>query len=285
MIEPYLDSLVAQGKSAATLRTYRTQLNLFARWLDEKGYENDLTKVSQVDVADYRQHLADKGRLPRSINTALASIDAFYNWLHEEGRIPFNPAARVKRAKQVNEPPKWLTRSERARLIRTAEHEKDMRNTVLVLTCLLAGLRASEVCDLKHEDIIIGERKGSIVVRNGKGSKRRVVPIERDLREWLAKYMTERHVSGEWLFPSQRGERLTYDGLHAVCVTVGDRAKIDGLTPHTLRHTFGHELASRGVPLQVIATLMGHDSINTTMIYTTPGADELQAAVDKLSYT
>ena len=222
MIDAYLDSLAAQGKSPATLRTYRTQLGLFARWLVQKEYGDDLTEVSQVDVADYRQHLTEAGRLPRSINTALASIEAFYSWMHAEGRVASNPASRVQRARQVSEPPKWLTRSERARLIRAAERERDMRNTVIILTLLMSGLRASELCDLKHQDIQISERKGSIVVRNGKGAKRRVVPIERDLRDWLGRYMAERHISGEWLFPSQRGEQLTYDGLHSVCSVVGE---------------------------------------------------------------
>lgn len=285
MIDAYLDSLQAQGKSTATIKTYRTQLSLFFRWLEGKGYESNPKEITQFDIADYRNHLQEQGRLPRTVNTALAAIEAFCKWLVDEGHITFNPADRVKRIKQVTEPPKWLTRSERARLLRVAEREKDMRNTVLVLTLLMSGLRASELVNLKHDDIIIGERKGSIVVRHGKGNKRRTVPIERDLRNWLGKYITEVHPTGEWLFPSQRGERLTYDGLHSLCRNIGEKAKIDGLTPHMLRHTFGHELASRDVPLQVIASLMGHDSINTTMIYTTPGTDELQAAVDKLSYT
>lgn len=284
MMAEYLNSLPAQGKSPQTVRTYAVQLNKFTAWRIMNGYGNDPKDITAVEVAEYRNYLQEQGRLPNTVNTALASVEAFCRWMADEGHIQYNPARKVKRAAQVVEPPKWLTKSERARLIRAAEKEKDIRNTAIILTLLHAGLRASELCGLEHDDVLISDRKGSIVA-HGKGNKRRVVPIEKDLRYWLGKYMTERHVAGEWLFPSQRGEHLTYAGLYELCQTMGKKAGIDGLTPHMLRHTFGHELAVRGVPIQTIAVLMGHEQLEHTMIYIKPGSEELQSAVDKLSYT
>jgi len=280
-----LTGLVAQGKSPATIKTYRLQVTQFMKWLSDKGYTDNPQEITMMDVAEYRNYLQGQGKLPRTVNTALASIQVFCQWMYLEGHIDNNPAEKVKRVEQVEDPPKWLDRNERARFIRTVEREKDMRNTVIMLIFLLSGLRASELCNLKHDDILISERKGEIIVRTGKGNKRRVVPIERDLRYWLGKYMTERHIGGQWLFASQRGEQLTYAGVYQLCESIGIKAKIEGLTPHVLRHTYGHDLAVKGVPVQLIAKLMGHRKIENTMIYIAPGKDELQAAVDNLSYT
>lgn len=280
-----MTGLVAQGKSPATIKTYRLQVTQFMKWLSDKGYTDNPQEITMMDVAEYRNYLQGQGKLPRTVNTALASIQVFCQWMYLEGHIDNNPAEKVKRVEQVEDPPKWLDRNERARFIRNVEREKDMRNTVIMLIFLLSGLRASELCNLKHDDILISERKGEIIVRTGKGNKRRVVPIERDLRYWLGKYMTERHIGGQWLFASQRGEQLTYAGVYQLCESIGIKAKIEGLTPHVLRHTYGHDLAVKGVPVQLIAKLMGHRKIENTMIYIAPGKDELQAAVDNLSYT
>lgn len=285
MTDDFITSLKSQGKSLATIKTYNLQLKKFFLWLETKEYSSNPQDITSFDLVDYRNYLQEQNALPSSINTALAVIKSFYQWAKEEGYVTNNPAGRVKRVEQVVAPPKWLERSEKARLIRTVENEKDIRNIVIVLVLLLAGLRASELCDLKHDDIILSERKGEIVIRKGKGNKRRVVPIEKDLRYWLGKYITEDHIAGEWLFDSQRGEKLTYFGVYRLCETIGIKAKIKGLTPHVLRHTYGHDLASKGVPVQIIATLMGHSKIETTRIYVTPGRNELQSAVDKLSYT
>ena len=285
MVDEYLRSLGTQGKSPATIKTYRTQLNLFLNWLKDNDFCTDPKQITTMDVAEYRNYLQELGRLPATVNTALASIEAFCAWMLEDGHIDHNPAQKVKRVEQVEEPPKWLTRSERAKVIRIAEREKDLRNTAIILTFLLAGLRAAELVNLKHDDIIISERKGEIVVRAGKGNKRRVVPIERDLRACLATYITEWHPAGPWLFDSQRGEQLTYNGVYQLCEAIGKKAGLEELTPHMLRHTFGHDLALKGIAVQTIAKLMGHKKLDTTMIYINPGREELQAAVDKLSYT
>ena len=284
MINKYFENLLAQGKSPATIKTYKSQLGLFFNWMRANEYSDDPTQITKLDVSDYRNYLQEQGKLPRTVNTALASIDALCQWIVGEGHRDHNPCDKVQKVSQVEEPPKWLTRSEKAKLLRVAEREKDMRNKALIFTGLFSGLRASELTNLTHEDIIIGERKGEIVVRAGKGNKRRIVPIERDLRECLGEYIAT-HPLGKWLFSSQRSEKMSYDALYNMCQTCGEKAKIENLTPHMLRHTFGHDLATKGVAIQIIAKLMGHSRLDNTMIYIAPGKEELQAAVDKLSFT
>ncbi|WP_147512974.1 tyrosine-type recombinase/integrase, partial [Brevibacillus massiliensis] len=170
-------------------------------------------------------------------------------------------------------------------VIRTALNEKNKRNGAIILTLLMAGLRAEEMINLRPEDVLISERKGSIVVRAGKGNKRRVVPIPNDLRKCLGEYLVTENATGTWLFRSQRAEQLTYDGLYNLCVSIGKKANVEGLTPHVLRHTYGHDLVASGVRIDIVAKLMGHAKVDTTLIYTQPGEEELQNAVEKISFT
>lgn len=285
MIEKYLVHITGMGKSPATIKTYRTQLTKFFKWMAETGGTEDPREIGTADVSAFRDYLLERDKKPATINTARAVLEAFCAWMVEEGYMGRNPVTKVRKVDQVQEPPKWLTRSERAKLLRVIEKEKDIRNTAIIHVLLFTGIRASELINLKHDDILIKDHKGTLVVRQGKGNKRRTVPIERDTREWLGRYMTDAHPTGEWLFPSQRGERLSYIGLYQLCHVIGDKAGIEGLTPHVLRHTYCHDLITRHVDIGTVAVLAGHSKIETTLLYTKPGAEELQKAVDKLSYT
>lgn len=284
MFDDYLAVLRSQGRSADTIKTYKAQLNKFFKWLVAQNDNVKPEEITAIDAVEYRSYLQEQGKKPATINTALRSIEAYCSWLVEEGRLSHNPLAKVKKIDQVQEVPKWLDKSEKYRLIRTAIHEKDLRNKAIIFTLLLAGLRASELIQLVPEDIVISERKGTITVRSGKGNKRRVVPIPKELRECYSEYLPER-AAATWLIDSQRGEQLTYIGLYQMVDSIGKKAGIDGLTPHILRHTYCHDLVSKGVPIEMVAKLAGHSKLETTMIYTQPGEQEMQAAVEKLGFS
>lgn len=284
MINAYLGALAAEGKSQQTIKTYRVQLTKFSEWLKENSGNGDPKEITSIDAVEYREYLLRKGRKAASVNTALASIEAFCKWLHEEGHISHNPLVNVKRVDQVQEPPKWLNKSEKYRVIRAALQEKNKRNEAIILTLLMAGLRVSELVALRPEDVFLGDRKGSIVVRTGKGMKRRTVPIPNDLRKSLGEYLIEYHAMSDYLFDSQRGEQLTVKGVQHLCGKIGKKAGVEGLTPHVLRHTYCHDLINKGVDIGMVAKLAGHAKIDTTLIYTQPGEQELQDAVEKLSF-
>ncbi|AUM64305.1 hypothetical protein C0R09_07035 [Brevibacillus laterosporus] len=286
MINEYLNRLAAVGKSDNTIKTYRRQLTSFFTWLESNSDCSDPKSITSIDAVEYRRYLQETKNLkPASINTALATIEAFCIWMQKEGYINHNPLADVKRVEQVQEAPKWLTKNEKYRVIRTALNEKNKRNAAIILTLLMAGPRAEELINLKPEDVLISERKGSLVIRSGKGNKRRVVPIPNDLRKCLGEYLVMENATGKWLFRSQRADQLTYDGLYNLCVTIGKKANVEALTPHVLRHTYGHDLVVSGVRIDIVAKLMGHSKIDTTLIYTQPGEEELQNAVEKISFT
>ncbi|WP_010503305.1 tyrosine-type recombinase/integrase [Paenibacillus elgii] len=285
MIELYLSKLAARGKSEATIKNYKSQLYLFLDWLEKTTGSRDPLSITSTDAVEYRRYLQQNGAKPGPINTKLATIKAFCAWLHKEGHLTHNPVADVEKVAMTAPPIKWLDKNEAHRVKRSAEHEKNIRNKTIIWTLLFAGLRVSELCDLEPEDIITTERSGEIIVRQGKGNKYREVPIPKVLRECLNQYIdANRDTMGEYLFDSQREERITPRAVQHLCDKIGKNAKLGRrLTPHMLRHTFGHDLVKRGVSLHIVMKLMGHASLEATKIYLEPGKDELQEAVELLN--
>lgn len=284
MIEKYLTELGSRGKSPNTLATYRTQIEQFLTWLNSNTGSQDPQTITSTDAVEYRRQLQGLGRKPNTINIALASIEAFCVWMKDNGYLDHNPLAKVEKVGKVGAPVKWLDKNEAYRVKRTAEGSKDKRNHAIIWTMLFSGLRVSELCELKPLDVIIGERSGYIVVRHGKGNKYREVHIPKDLRDCLANYITEFRTTGEYLFDSQRGESLTTRAIQHLCEAIGKKAKLSQkLTPHMLRHTYGHDLIKKGADIHIVAKMMGHTTLETTKIYLEPGRDELQAAADLLS--
>lgn len=149
---------------------------------------------------------------------------------------------------------------------------------------LHTGLRISEVSNLRIGDISISPRKGEIIVRSGKGEKFRTVPLNLNVRNTLKTYLSVRpSVDHDYLFVGQKGERLRPAGIYYLVKKYGYGARIGDVSPHTLRHTFGKNLVDAGVPLDRVATLLGHSSLNTTRIYTVPSRADLQEAVERIA--
>ncbi len=284
MLDKYLKNLEYVGKSAGTQKTYSTVLKKFMTWLEETSGVTDPREITSIDAVEYRAYLQKLGRKPNTVNTALSIIEAFCAWMAEQGYLDHNPVAIVKRVDQVPQPPKWLTKGEKYRVLRTALKEKDSRNKVIILMLLLSGLRASELVNLKPDDVYLSDRKGFLDVL-GKGNKKRIVPIPNDLRKPLGEYLVNRKAISTWLFSSQRGEKLTYIGLYQLCVEIGKKAGVEELTPHVLRHTYCHDSVSKGIPLHIVQKMAGHAKLDTTLLYTQPSQEELQAEVEKLNFT
>jgi integrase/recombinase XerC len=151
------------------------------------------------------------------------------------------------------------------------------------LTVLLhTGLRVSELVALEIEDITFSERKGELRVRDGKGTKERILPLNdscrKAIKEW---YLVRPTDKANRVFTSQRGPATTR-AVQSILEDIGEAAHVENLTPHVARHTFAKNLVNAGVSLEKVAMLLGHASLDTTMVYTTPGMSDLDKAVRTL---
>jgi site-specific recombinase XerD len=270
--------LVDHERSQLTQRDYRADLLEFTRWYQDTYQERPVPALIQSDeLRAWKAHLRDQHELlPNTINRKLAALRSFLAWCASQGLAPEIPTPRSER--QQPGPPRWLTPQEQRALVRGARRYGNLRDEALVLTLLDTGIRIDEAAELQRRDLELHPRSGWLTVRRGKGRKRRRVPLGPRVRDALRQYLRTREDDLPAVFVGQRGPlkvRALELILHKLNVHIG----IPDLSPHKLRHTFLHDLAVREVPLQVIADLAGHESLETTRRYVQPGQDELAAAV------
>jgi site-specific recombinase XerD len=169
------------------------------------------------------------------------------------------------------------------KLVQTVERHGGKRDQAIVLTLRHTGLRVSELCALRLPDVELGERKGSVTVRAGKGAKYRVVPLNVDARRAIMAYLTVRPaVTDDHLFIGQRRDGLRPAAVEDLVRKYARLAGLADVTPHTLRHSFGKGLLDAGTDLVTVAALLGHSRLETTAIYTHPSDRDLQHAVERL---
>ncbi len=171
--------------------------------------------------------------------------------------------------------PTWLTRAERKRLLAT---ELPTRDRAIVATFLYAGLRSNELRMLDTPDVDFEEM--TLLVRHGKRSKQRLVPLHPDAAAAMEKHLAGRRAGP--VFMTHRG-RISNRRLRSLIEQIGREAGLQKkLHPHVLRHTFATSLREAGQELDVIQALLGHERIETTAIYTHCSVDQLRAAVDRI---
>nr|MDD4334788.1 tyrosine-type recombinase/integrase [Desulfotomaculaceae bacterium] len=141
---------------------------------------------------------------------------------------------------------------------------------------LYAGLRVGEVSRIRRDDVEISERKGRVVVRVGKGMKRREVPLGAEARAMVRPWVSIK----EWLFPGRYSGHLSTRAAQDVVKKYAYQARLEEVTPHVLRHTFATRLLRSGVDIVLVAALLGHARLDTTARYTRPGWVDLENAVE-----
>jgi len=297
----YEHHLQDRDVSVLTLRGYLSDVQQFARWFEQTNSESfKLPAVTPSDVRGYRQFLqGTEKRKATTVNRKLAALTSLMSWGIQSGQITSDPTENVKSVQQSAAAPRWLDRHEQFALQRAIEKDLQLaqlryprryvtrrRDASLILFLLHTGLRLSEVISLELSDIQISDRKGSILVRRGKGNKQRNVPLNTEARKALQEWLAVRP-SGDNTYIWVAVEALSEEGISGRAVQrilhrYGQDAGLSELTPHVLRHTFAKNLANNHVGLEKIAALLGHSSLNTTRIYVTPDARDLERAVEEL---
>lgn len=218
---------------------------------------------------------------PASVNRKLEALRRFCRWAYAARKLRTDVAASLK-LKRVprGTRPKGLTAGEIQALLRAAGQSRKSlapRNYALVQLLLQAGLRVSEVAVLRIGDLEIRERHGKVHVR-GKGEKERDVPLNATARRALQTYLHDRQNAGAdaAVFLSESGARLSVRSIQSLVSELARRARITRIpvSAHTLRHSFalGYLKQNPGKLLE-LATLLGHESLDTTAVYALPSED------------
>lgn len=270
VIHHFTKDQLDKGKAQATAKTYGIVLQQFATWME--GSEGQLEGITRHDVQSYINHLEGRGQSAVTIGKVFATLSVFARFIGkpmavEDIRMP-------EARKQRNIAPKSLERNTRNKLLRAVEQDGNLRNIAITYTLLLTGIRVSELVGLNRDDVTIGQRSGSITVRNGKGNVARTIPLPAEARYHLNRYLTTRADDAPALFLSNFRKRISTR-------TVQHMLAKYGVHPHALRHTYCRELVAKGIDIATVAELAGHADINVTRRYSKPSFTDLEEAIDR----
>src|SRR5579863_5613607 len=270
-----LEELQRRNYSQATARTYVGAIRRFA-----KHFHRSPDQLGPEQVREYQIHLIEERKLhPRSIMVQMAALRFLYHKVlkrrFSRDDLPFPKLLR----RQV---PVVLSPEEVARLIDAAAN---LRHRTILMTLYSTGIRRSELCRLRPEDI--DKERMVIRIRQGKGGKDREVPLSARLLDQLRTYYRSVKPRNGWMFPSLQARRsnepITHKAIWHACRLARQRAGISkAVHPHTLRHSFATHLLENGAELPAIQILLGHADPRDTMIYLHLSTQKLRAAPNPL---
>lgn len=298
LLQDYRDYLYDQDKSEQTVKAYMTDLRSFSRWSqDITGESLDLESVTPMEIIDYRNAMLDWGKKPSTINRSLISISNFCQWAQQNDLIPNNPAEGIRSVAEEPLAPRALERKEQLALLRAVRKSANLRDLAIITMLLHTGMRVSELCNLRISDIRISTNSNMITVREGKGTKRRNIPLNstviRVLKDYLNSFDKNKKTTvvasptpeqGRFLFYGQKRMPLTDRGVRYITQKYAYEAKIDNLSPHVFRHTCAKNLIDAGQSIDRVARILGHSNINTTSIYTMPTEKDLHITMESISW-
>lgn len=281
MFADQVASYLQTVNTVATGQAYQLSLEQFRAWYAATyGEEPNATMLTDEEAREWRSYLTNVKRASAAtVNQRLAALRGI---TRHHGR-PLN----VKGMKKVQPPIEPLNGRQIGRLLAALDGPRwiDKRNVAAVSLMVRAGLRVSEVVALQVDDLVVSDRKGQVIVRQGKGLKERTVPLSQTARTEIKSYLEARPVfAGQWLFVSQAGKPLAARDLQRLLHDTGLKIGIkDQLTPHILRHTFATRALRQGrVDLATLSTILGHESLATTARYLHPDKEQVAAMIEDL---
>jgi len=273
----YLD--IEKNYSRHTILNYKLDLEHFKNFLGELSLE----KVDYLILRKYLAALKEKNLKSRSVSRRLSALRSFFKFLIREGLLKNNPVASLSSPKQDKPLPLFLTEEEVTKLIEAAQpkDERGLRDRAVMETFYSTGIRVSELVGLNIEDI---DFIGGVAKVMGKGKKERIVPIGDIALSTIRAYLERRkkHIEAQALFLNKSGRRITDRGVRNIIDKYIRMAGIkQGVSPHTLRHSFATHLLDRGADLRSVQELLGHVNLSTTQIYTHLTTEKLKKVYDK----
>ena len=302
-LERFLRGLAARDASPNTQRSYATAVGAYLRWLDERHV--DWRRPPRAELRAYLAELTD-GHARSSVAQRLAAIRSFHRWAARTELAPGDPWAAIATPRLPRRLPRVLEIDQIERLLAVIDEDLAaagtasdpraatslalaLRDRALVETAYAAGLRISELAAAQLG--MLDLRRGELRVY-GKGRKERIGLLGRPARTAIAAYLEDgrpallarRAPASEdqppaELFLNHRGEPLGVRGLRYRLDRLCRRAGLpEGVSPHTLRHSFATHLLDGGADLRIVQELLGHESLATTQVYTHVSPTRLRSA-------
>lgn len=271
-IDKYLEYLrVVKKYSDKTLFSYTNDLIEYNEFIN-----NNFKDVLEVDLdttKDYLKYLYDRGINRNSISRKLSSIRGFYNYLIKEEIISSSYFNNIPNPKRELYLPKFLNNEEMDKIFSICDDTTTIgiRDTLIIELLYATGLRVSELVNIRIKDINMYDKSIKVV---GKGDKERIVLYNNNTARALDNYINNAYniynkKNSEYLILNHNGGKLSERYIRVIIDKLVRKANLDiKISPHTIRHTFATDMLAEGADLMTVKELLGHESLNTTSIYT-----------------
>jgi len=283
-IEQFLDYLrYERNMSQQTAERYERSLRSFETYFQSLGDGTLTWETVDTDIIrDWMASLMEKGNIAATVNVCLTAVRSFYHFGRRHGLVDNNPALLIKGPKKAKPLPQFLKEGEMNQLLDGGQWD-DSYHDILARTLLLllyeAGIRRGELIGLRDDDIDFGTSQLKVT---GKRSKQRIIPFGEELAEALKHYASVRNDEvtqrqSDAFFLSKNGRQLTAGQVYyTVRKHLSTVTTMKKRSPHVLRHTFATAMLNNGAGLESVKKLLGHESLDTTEIYTHTTFEQLK---------
>ena len=261
ILTEFLSNKQLEGKSEITINNYKIHINKLSDYFGKK-----LSDITTRDLKDYIQyyHIA-RGVSANTCDNIRRVLSSFYNWMEEEDYVIKSPARKIHKIKGVKII-KTAFSDEEIVAIKDAATMSSIRDKALIDFLYSTGVRVSECSSLNISDIDFANREAIVF---GKGQKERIIYFDSATKVHLSQYLESRNDSNPALFVDVHFpyNRITKNGIEYIVSNIGVKAHVKNCHPHRFRRSLATRLLDRGVPIEQVQKILGHEKIDTTLIY------------------
>lgn len=273
-LQMFLNSQKLQGHSEHTISNYQYILSDLIT-----DAEVGANLITPNHIRTYIAHKKESGLQDSTLERYRAIFNSFFNWLFREGLITKNPMANIGAIKVAKKLKKSFTDTDVELMRANVRHPRDI---AIILFLLATACRVSEIVSLNIDDIDFRNRECKI---HGKGNKERKVYLDESSILFLKEYILKRDDDNPALFVSIRKphDRIKPAAIQHMLKKLGMDADVDHVHPHKFRRTKTTNLIKHGMPIHEVASILGHDMLNTTMAYIAMDDNTLRYDYNKFS--
>lgn len=258
--DDYLNAFISakrvEGRSEKTIERYKY---IIEKMQDYVGVPT--RHITVYHLREYFAYLKSREMSDRSLEGMRSVFSSYFGWLQREYLIDKNPCANIGVIKYKK---KVLLPYSDVEIYKLRESCKDQRNLAIIHFLLSTGCRISEVCALNRNSINFHTKECVVL---GKGNKERTVYVDNITSLILQRYLKNRTDYSVALFAGKGTDRMKPGGMRKMLKQLEEISGVSNVHPHRFRRTLATNLIARGMPIQEVACILGHDNINTTMTY------------------
>lgn len=290
IVEDFLRYMLAEREaSPRTVKTYKDALNDYVAYLKKVDDDMNLEDADSDIIRSWVEDMMDRGHKATYTCKKLSAVKSLYRYALRQGIIKKDPAHSVSGPKKEKVLPTFLKEAEADKLFDQLEWDmddiRDVRARTLLLLLYSTGIRRAEVVALRDRDVNLITHEMKVT---GKRRKQRIVPLGGEISAELLRYTKLRDEeipatdATEALFRNDKGKQMTGDNVYAIVhkylsqVTTQKKR-----SPHVLRHSFATAMLNHEAKLGGVQKLLGHESLDTTQIYTHVTFEELKRSYSK----